>query len=1507
MVDSNSQNKTLIGTDNKLAAETLSHDPEMANAADRVVVEMSDDDRFQATRIFEPVAAALGEFAEEHSGSEFTASHAGAHIGRYQILGMLGAGGFGKVFLATDSELDRRVAIKLPHRHRIEQPEFRQMYLTEAKTLAKLDHPFIVPIYDCGVIPDGRCFVVSKYIDGRDLSHRMLEGSLGHSEIARLLTDVTEALHFVHQARVVHRDIKPANLLLGNDGRIYIADFGLALGDDPSLSYRNNAGTPNYMSPEQVRGEGHRVDGRSDQFSLGVVMYELLTGARPFASGASHDVMHRVLTVDPVPPHLHDPGIPAELSRICMKLLSKLASHRYAITSDLAVDLRDWLESVARQLEIGSAGPSQTTIVRVPQVSKAAEVTKQTNVIPRGLRAFSRADADYFLDLLPGTRDRDGLPDSLSHWKRWVISREDSPDLQRVGVISGPTGCGKSSLVRAGLVPLLTDSALSNSVTTIVVEATVDLTERQLLHAIHRRNDFIKDASLPDALATIRRGQDVEAGRSLLIVIDQFEQWLHANPDPQDSALVRAIRQCDGIRVQCLLLVRDDFWLALSRFMEAVESPLQLGCNAMMIDVFDLRHARKVLIEFGRAFGRLPMLPTTLSREQDQFIDGAIDNLATDRKIIPVQLALFAEMVKSRDWNPATLRQLGGTVGIGAQFLNESFSATYAPVSQRIHEVSARKLLQALLPDPGTEIKANRRSRTELQGLSGYNDQSSFAVLMTILEYDLKLISATESLDRTKSESNLSTSDQTTYQLSHDFLVPSIREWLTAKQRASWRGRLHQRLSEATGLWGRQHDSRFLPGFWEWMQMRCLLPSDTLSAGEKSMLRARDGRSLITIICVAVLLGVSGFLWRRFQTQTQMDSLIVQLSTAKSDQVPTLIDDLGQFNSRAVEPLAAAVSRQEKDSQSRFVLQLARLKWTDEPLEEVFESTLSAPWPDFVSSASESLAVYAEQLTDRCWKIVEESTDDDKANAHALKIRRFRAAQLLARINPPETQDSKQRWIASSAMLSDLLLHACMRHPDQYQALAKSMQPAASTLIPPLSMSLGARPDDSLSRFAITLLAEYTKDDMTVRTRLCLDAVDWQEELMIPESATLDKSVLRQIADLPVDESVPELQQNVLARRKAVAATFLLSLPGEESDSLWNLLRRSPNSTVRTLMIEFLRHRNIPLSRIVARLQSETDPGLQAALILAIGDFDANDPDLTTDDRAFVVHQFRTASDAGVHSAAEWLLRKWGESKAISELPVGVESIASSQADATGSEWVDRQWIRTPHGHTLARIPGSRIEGLHRDFLMATHEVTVEQMHQFNPDQYVALHWAPTPDCPAHVIKWPDAVAYCNWLSRQEGLKPFYPSETAAAESFVAAEADYNGPGYRLPTTAEWKFACRSGSATDRFFGTDLSVIGRYGWFEGNSIRKASPSHEEAVTAKPTGLLRPNDFGLFDMFGNIDEWCNDPGQFGTAEREFRGGNAGGWDYSMTTNRTGSVPIRIEYNSIGFRICRTIAE
>lgn len=189
----------------------------------------------------------------------------------------------------------------------------------------------------------------------------------------------------------------------------------------------------------------------------------------------------------------------------------------------------------------------------------SATSTRERTITPKGLRSFGSDDADFFLDLLPGPRDRSGLPTSLRFWKTRIEAR-DPEQTFTVGLIYGPSGCGKFSLVKAGLIP-----RLSKDVRTPYIEATPDETETRILRALQNHvTDLPTDASLAETFAWLRR----QSGPKIVIIVDQFEQWLHAHCGETDADLVTAFRQCDGTQLQAIVMVRDDFAMAAARFME---------------------------------------------------------------------------------------------------------------------------------------------------------------------------------------------------------------------------------------------------------------------------------------------------------------------------------------------------------------------------------------------------------------------------------------------------------------------------------------------------------------------------------------------------------------------------------------------------------------------------------------------------------------------------------------------------------------------------------------------------------------------------------------------------------------------------------------------------------------------------------------------------------------------------------------------------------------------------
>ena len=353
---------------------------------------------------------------------------------------------------------------------------------------------------------------------------------------------------------------------------------------------------------------------------------------------------------------------------------------------------------------------------------------------------------------------------------------------------------------------------LDNRIAIAFTEAAAEQTAAKILQRLKSfYQELPEDLDLAGSLSWIRQSRGGTSGQRLLIVIDQFEQWLHTWDGHDDADMARALRQCDGEFLQAILLVRDDFWMSVSKFADAVEVNLVPSSNLSMVDLFDLRHAKKVMTEYGRAHKRLP-LDDSLSRSQNVFLDEAVNGLAKNEKVIPVQLAVFSEIMKGRDWNHKALRELGGVEGVGVQFLEESFSSPRTPAANRIHEKAAQAILYSLLPGTDANIKGATRSRKELQELAGYQNRNKmFDQLIHMLDNDLRLITPVHVADE-----GVSSEDNRHYQLTHDFLVPAVREWRHRRQTQTRTGRALLRLADRTEIWKTRQDSAHLPSWWEW-------------------------------------------------------------------------------------------------------------------------------------------------------------------------------------------------------------------------------------------------------------------------------------------------------------------------------------------------------------------------------------------------------------------------------------------------------------------------------------------------------------------------------------------------------------------------------------------------------------------------------------------------------------------------------------------------------------------
>ena len=632
----------------------------------------------------------------------------------YTLRERLGEGGFGIVYRAEQSAVGREVAIKVILPQFANHPDFIRRFEVEAQLIAHLEHPYIVPLYDYWREPDG-AYLVMRYLRGGNLRASLQAGAWSPENAARLLDQVASALGAAHRQGVVHRDVKPANVLLDEEGNAFLSDFGIAKDvSHPSEQTETGVitGSLAYISPEQA--QSRPVSAASDLYSLGVVMYEVLTGEHPFPGEAPTTQLLKHLT-EPLPSlQARRPELPGALNDVIQRATAKDPSKRYPSALDFALGFR---------AAIGEAPSDVTSIGATPTFDLSAPLEAPNPY--KGLRAFQEADADDFFG-------REALIQQLlfhlSPALDGMLPIHESPGTRFLAVV-GPSGSGKSSVVKAGLIPALRGGALPGSEKWFILGMTPASHPLEELEIGLLRLAASPLQGLMEQLRRDERGlsravrlvlPDEES--EFLLVVDQFEEVFTLAEDKAEAShflkSLNAAVNDPHSRVRVIVTLRADFY----------DRPLMHPEFSALMQ----KHTEVVVPLTADELVRAIQKPA--EQAGAVFEDGLAAAIVTDVKDQPGALPLLqyalTELFERRAGHRLTreaYQSLGGVLGV----LGRRAEEVYAGLDPAGQAATRQICLRLVMLGEGTEDTRRRALRSELLSLGEGQGES---LIETVIE-----------------------------------------------------------------------------------------------------------------------------------------------------------------------------------------------------------------------------------------------------------------------------------------------------------------------------------------------------------------------------------------------------------------------------------------------------------------------------------------------------------------------------------------------------------------------------------------------------------------------------------------------------------------------------------------------------------------------------------------------------------------------------------------------------
>ena len=699
------------------------------------------------------------------------------------------------------------------------------------------------------------------------------------------------------------------------------------------------------------------------------------------------------------------------------------------------------------------------------------------------------------------------------------------------------------------------------------------------------------------------------------------------------------------------------------------------------------------------------------------------------------------------------------------------------------------------------------------------------------------------------------------------------------------------------------------------------------------LVRRKPAASAAVASVILLVVVVAGATWINLDQRRQLSAtaLVDSIATSDAQALPELLARLAHGQTRAL-PLVRAELAAAAPREPKWVnLSVAALAADPATPGDALLDYLAIARPPEIAAIVKVLAVRSNALQRGLWaKLLDQGATDDA---------RLRLACLAANVSPTDS-----RWTAIAPAVARALVR---QNPLDMGAFTTKLWPARQALAESLWTLWRDGKLEPLAHVAVAgILAHFDAEDPDQLVELTAGANVDEFRLVLPPLKKISDAALGRLADivrhpisiegLAADKSLATMHDihqtfDDAMRRRATAAIAMWRF-GDSRLALGCLDGQS-DPALRSWLIELVAPLGVPPEELWSEVERASNPHSRQALVLALGQADQERFVVALRDVvvAGLLNMYHSDPDAGVHSACRWLLANRLH---------GAEALAAVDQSFVGQSSDTRDWYVGTGGHTYVVFRGplefkmgspsfeprrEDDEGLHQQridhgFAISTEEVTIAQCRRLRP-RFFNTRYSPTDDCPANNISWFDAAAYCRRLSEKEGVaedQMCYPPVTEIAPGMRLPDNWLQRTGYRLPTEAEWEYACRGGVSASRFGGEGAALLTHYAWFIENS-----DDH-----AWPVGRLKPNAFGLFDMLGNVTERCQDAmakyptsptavssdasSEVGltipaSAMRTFRGGNFGDAEHNLRCARRNSNGVQDEWALVGFRPARTMPD